>query len=158
MYCFIKKSKQIVNNYYLILLLPKCSKVFEKLIFDSSFNFMIHNNLLNSCQSGFRPNDFCINQFISITHNSYCAFDASSSLEVRGVFLDLSKTFDKVWHEELLCNLKNNGINGNGLQLIESFLHNRRWRAAFQSFSSCYQQKVVYHRKGQWDYCFFSFI
>ena len=97
---------------------------------------MIHNNLLNSCQSGFSPNDSCINQFISITHNIYCAFDASPSLEVRGVFLDLSKRFDKVWHEELLYNLKNNGMNGNGLQLIESFLHNRRRRVVFQSFSS----------------------
>ena len=57
---------------------------------------MIQNNLLNSCQSSFRPNDSCINQFISITHNIYRAFDANPSLEVRGVFLDLSKAFDKV--------------------------------------------------------------
>ena len=45
---------------------------------------------------GFRPNDSCINQLISITQNIYRAFDANPSLEVRGVFLDLSKTFDKV--------------------------------------------------------------
>ena len=63
---------------------------------------MIQNNLLNSCQSGFRPNYSCINQLISITHNIYCAFDANPSLEVRGCFLDLSKVFDKVWHEGLL--------------------------------------------------------
>ena len=83
-------------------------------------------NLLNNCQSGFRPNDSCINQLISITHNIYRAFDANPSLEVRGVFLDLSKAFDKVWHEGLLYKLKNNGIIGNAFQLIESFLHNRR--------------------------------
>ena len=65
---------------------------------------MIQNNLLNSCQSGFRPNDSCVNQLInSITHNIYCAFDANPALEVRGVFLDLSKAFDKVWHEGLVC-------------------------------------------------------
>ena len=58
---------------------------------------MIQNNLLN-----FGPNDSCINQLISITHNIYRAFDASLSLEVRGVFLDLSKAFDKVWHKGLL--------------------------------------------------------
>ena len=62
---------------------------------------MIHKKLLNSCQSGFRPNDSC-NQPISITHNIYCASDANLSLEVQGVFLDLSKAFDKVWHEGLL--------------------------------------------------------
>ena len=95
-----------------------------KLIFDSIFSLMTHNKLLNSCQSGFRPNDSCINQLISITHNIYHAFDANPSLEVRGGFLDLSKAFDKVWHEGLLYKVKNNGINGNTLKLIKSFLHN----------------------------------
>ena len=56
----------------------------------------------------------------------YCAFDANPSLEVRGVFLDLSKAFDNVWHGGILYKLKNNGINGNAVQLIEPFLHNRR--------------------------------
>ena len=117
-------------------LLPICSKIFEKLIFDSIFSFLTHNKLLNNCQSGFRPNDSCINQLISITHNIYRAFDANPSLEVRGVFLDLSKAFDKVWHEGLLYKIKNNGINGNALQLIESFLHNRRQRVVLNGQSS----------------------
>ena len=75
----------------------------------------IQNNLLNSFQSGFRPNDSCINQFISITHNIYRAFDANLSLKVRGLVLDLSKAFDKVWYECLVYKLKNNGINENAL-------------------------------------------
>ena len=92
-----KNSKQLVNNFRPVSLLPICSKIFEKLIFDSTFHFMIQNSLLDSCQSGFRPNDSCVNQLIFITHNTYRAFDANSSLEVvRGVFLDLSKAFGKV--------------------------------------------------------------
>ena len=132
-----KNSKQLVNNYRPVSLLPICSKIFEKIIFNSIFNFMIQNNLLNSCQSGFRPNDSCINQLKSITHNIYRAFNANPSLEVRGAFLDLSKAFDKVWDAGLLCKLKNNGINGNALQLIESFLHNTRQRVVLNGqFSS----------------------
>ena len=120
-----------------MLLLPICSKIFEKLIFDSIFSFLTHNKLLNNCQSGFRPNDSCINQLISITHNIYRAFDANPSLEVRSVFLDLSKAFDKVfWHEGLLYKLKNNRINGNALKLIRSFLHNRCQRVILKSQSS----------------------
>ena len=37
----------------------------------------------------------CINQLLSITHEIYQSFD--DSLEVRAVFLDTSKAFDKVW-------------------------------------------------------------
>ena len=53
------------------------------------------------------PRDLCINQLISITHEIYQSFD--EGLEVRGVFLDISKAFDKVWHEDLICKLKQNG-------------------------------------------------
>ena len=74
--------------------------------------------------------------YSTMTHNIYSAFDANPSLEVRGVFLDLSKAFDKVWHEGLLHKLKNNGINGNAPQLIESFLHNRRQRVVLNGQSS----------------------
>ena len=117
-------------------LLPICLKIFEKLIFDSIYSFMIHNKLLNSFQSGFRPNDSCINQLISITHNNYRALDTNPFLEVWGVFWDLSKAFDKVWHEVLLYKLKHNDMNGNALQLIQSFLHNRRQRVALNGQSS----------------------
>ena len=41
---------------------------------------------------------------------------------VRGVFLDISKTFDKVWHKRLLYKLKQNGISGNLLDTITDFL------------------------------------
>ena len=61
---FIKKSKQLVKNYHPVSLLPICSKIFEKLTFDSYFNFMILNNILNCCQLDFRPNDSCVNQCI----------------------------------------------------------------------------------------------
>ena len=82
LYRFIKNRKQLVNDYRPVSLLPISSKIFEKTIFDNIFNFMIQKNLLNSFQSGFRPNDSCVNQLISITHSIYRAFDANPSLEV----------------------------------------------------------------------------
>ena len=47
-------------------------------------------------------------------NNSYIyrAFDTNRSLEVRSVFLNLSKAFDKICHEGLLYKVKSNGING----------------------------------------------
>ena len=48
--------------------------------------------------------------------------------EVRGVFLDISKAFDKVWHEGLLLKLNQNGISGNLLKLLRDFLSYRKQR------------------------------
>ena len=72
------------------------------------------------------PGDSCINQLISITHEIYQSFD--DGLEVRGVFLDISKAFDKVWHEGLIYKLKQNGVKGNLLETLTNFLNDRKQR------------------------------
>ena len=66
----------------------------------------------------------------------YKAFDCSPSLEVRGVFLDISQAFDKVWHDGLLYKLKCNGINGDLLKLIESFLSDKYQRVILNGQTS----------------------
>ena len=58
------------------------------------FKFFIENELISPNQSGFKPGDSCINQLLAITHEIYKSFD--DEFEVRGVFLDISKAFDKV--------------------------------------------------------------
>ena len=40
---------------------------------------------------------------------------------MRANFLDISKAFDKVWHEGLLFKLEHIGISGNLLSLLKSF-------------------------------------
>ena len=123
-----KGDKQLIKNYRPVSLLPICGKLMEKLMFNSIFNFIDTRNMLSVHQSGFRPGDSCVHQLISIFHDIYNAFDANPSLEVRGVFLDISKAFNMVWHKGLLYKLKCMGINGNVLKLVESFLSNRYQR------------------------------
>ena len=91
-----KNEKYNVNNYKPVSLLPVASKISEKAIYNKLLNYIERENLLNINQSGFRANDSCINQLISITHEIYRAFSCNPSLEVRGIFLDLSKIFNKV--------------------------------------------------------------
>ena len=80
-----KDSKQLVNNYRPAPLLSIYSKVFKKLVFDASFECMIESNLLSCIWPGFKPNDSCINQLISITHSTVSTSDVNPSLEVGGV-------------------------------------------------------------------------
>ena len=46
--------------------------------------------------------------------------------EVRGVFLDISIAFDKVWHRGLLHKLKENRIDGPLLNVLEDLLSSRK--------------------------------
>ena len=68
------------------------------------FEYFIEKDIISPNQSGFKPGDSCTNQLISITHEIYQSFDAG--FEVRGVFLDISKPSDKVWHSDLIYKLK----------------------------------------------------
>ena len=49
-------------------------------------------------------------------------------MKSKSVFLDISKTFDKVWHEGLIFKLELNGISGKLLRLIKDFLSDRKQR------------------------------
>ena len=49
-----------------------------------------------------------------------------SGLDDRGVFLDISKVFDKVWHKGLIYKLKWKGISGNLLDTITDVLNSRK--------------------------------
>ena len=69
---------------------------------------MISIGLLNPNESGSRPSDSCINRLLAITHEIFESFDCNSYLEVRSVFLDISKAFDKGIYGYLRRTLWNN--------------------------------------------------
>ena len=122
---FKKEDKQLVKNYRPISLLPICGKLFEKIVFNNLYIYLNRNGLITSNQSGFRPGDSTTNQLLFLINEIHEAFENPKSLEVRAVFLDISKAFDKVWHEGLLFKLKQNGISGNLLNLFKSYLSDR---------------------------------
>ena len=131
-----KGDKKLIQNYRPVSLTPICGKTFEKLMFNSLFEYTENNNLLNPHQSGFRPGDSCVHQLLSITFDIYKSFDANPSLEVRGTFLAMSRAFDRVWHEGLLFKLKRLGLSEKFYGLINSFLSNRRQRVILNGQSS----------------------
>ena len=52
------------------------------------------------------------------------------------IFLDMSKAFDKVWHKGLLFKLKTYGVEGNLLNLLSNYLHNRKQRVTIHGKES----------------------
>ena len=135
---FKKGDKQLIKNYRPISLLPICGKIFEKIVFNNLYNYLNTNNLLTRNQSGFRPGDSTINQLLCLVDEIHQAFENPASLEVRAIFLDISKAFDKVWHDGLIFKLKQNGISGGLLKFFESYLRCRKQRVVVNGCSSDY--------------------
>jgi len=133
---FKKGDKQLIKNYRPISLLPICGKILEKIIFNNLYSYLHGNNLITKNQSGFRPGDSTTNQLLYFVDEIHKAFDSTESLEVRAVFLDISKAFDKVWHKGLLFKLEQNGITGRLRKLMENYLSNRKQRVVLNNFNS----------------------
>ena len=94
----------------------------------------------------------CIKQLISIAHDTLNSLD--EDLEVRGVFLDISKSFDKVWHEGLIYKSHQSGISGELLNILIDFLSNRKQRLVMVEALTGLILKLLYHKAQSWDLYF----
>ena len=95
-----KEDKNIIGKYRPISLLPISSKVFEKCIYKHIFNFI--RDLITEHQSGFTINDSTRNQLLYIENMFSKALDEGK--EIRVIFFDISKAFDRVWHRVFFLN------------------------------------------------------
>ena len=102
-------------------LLPINNKIFERLIFNSFYQFVEESSLLCSNQSWFGKTDPCANHVLSIVHEIYESFDNFPFLETHSEVLDMSKAFETVWHESLIYKLRTIGVSKNLLTLFQSF-------------------------------------
>ena len=126
-----KENRQLKKKCRPISLLPICGKIFEKLIFDTIYEYLWENQLTN--QSGFRPGDSTEDQLLSITHKVYSASEEFPSREMK---LDISKVLDKVWHNGHLSKLKSYGISVCLFSVLEDFLDNRQQRVVLNGKNS----------------------
>ena len=118
-----KGDNFVFNNYRPVSLLSCTSKLLEKIVFKNVFNYIRDNNILTPHQSGFRPGDSTTNQLAYLYHKFSQALDLKK--DVRIVFCDISKAFDRVWFEGILFKLRNIGIGGKLLSFFKDYLSDR---------------------------------
>ena len=90
-------------------------------------------------QSGFIPGGSCVAQLLSITHEIYKSFDCNPPVDTRRIFFDISKAFDKVWHEGLIFKLKTYGIDGDLLKLLINYLEDCKQRVVLNGQTSSWK-------------------
>jgi hypothetical protein len=127
-----KSRKDLVSNYRPISLLSVMSKVMERLVCQKLHSYL--STLLVPNQSGFRPNHSTITQLLEIYQEIVKAIDEHK--EIFFIFFDISKAFDRVWHQGLLFKLRQYGISGSLITWFESYLKNRSQKVTLQGAES----------------------
>ena len=123
-----------LSNYRPISLLPSISKIFEKVILEQLSTYLDNNNLIHKHQYGFRKHHSTEYATLHIVDYLNCEMDLKRT--PINLYLDLSKAFDSLFHEILLSKLKHYGICDAALNLIKSYLENRKQYVQFDSCTS----------------------
>ena len=76
-----------------------------------------------------------MNELLSFTHQIYSAFEEFPFRETKAVFLDISKAFDKVWHDGLVLNLK--------AMVFWFFIYSNKGFSIQSSTMSCFKGKKI---------------
>ena len=117
-----KKGKS--DNYRPISVLPVISRLFEKLVYDQYYHFLVSNRLLYSQQSSFRLLHSVLTCLSKCTNDWYLNIENGTYSSV--TFIDLKKAFDTVNHEILINKLQLYGVAGKELRWFQSYLSNRK--------------------------------
>ena len=89
-----KEDKSLPSNYHPISLLSIAGKMMECCVHKHLYNYMVTNQLLTPLHSGFREGDSTTNQLLH-TYHKICEAVVKGK-EIRAVFCDISKAFDRV--------------------------------------------------------------
>ncbi|XP_057294693.1 uncharacterized protein LOC130623235 [Hydractinia symbiolongicarpus] len=122
------------DNYRPISVLNVISKVIEKIACHQITDHLENNNLLSSCQYGFRRNrstQHAVSKLVDhIRHN----IDGGKYTGV--LYMDFSKAFDTVNHSCLLQKLPYYGINGVELEWFSNYLFNQKQLVVYEGVYS----------------------
>ena len=119
-----KGAKTDKNNWRPISILPTLSKICESVIHHRILRHMLDNNIITEKQAAYLPKDSTTNQLLYIVHQIKASW-AKNQIS-HACFLDISAAFDAVWHNALLAKLKQINIIGKPLELLRSYLNNRK--------------------------------
>lgn len=120
--CPIHKKNSLLDkgNYRPVSVLPTISKFFERAIHNQLSEYF--DNIFNPYLAAFRAGFGCQSTLIRIVEDWKTALD--SNKYVGAILMDLSKAFDCLPQDLLL--LKHYGVSQNVLELITSYISNRK--------------------------------
>lgn len=126
------------SNFRPISLLNYNGKLMERCVHKHMTNYLIKHSIISPFQSGFQSGDSAVNQLLHLCNEFSKALDDGK--EIRVVFCDITKAFDRVWHRGLLFKLRSIGISGSLLDWISDYLQDRIQRVCVKGSLSSWKK------------------
>ena len=117
-------DNNILGNYRPISVISVIGKIMEKIVYCQVQEYLLQNNILTNCQSGFRPKFSTQTALLNVTENWLSAIDRGDLIGV--VMIDLKKAFDTVDHAILLKKLRMYGLDDSAVKWFENYLCSQR--------------------------------
>ena len=127
-----------VNNYRPISILPVLSKVLEKHVHESLYDYLKSFDLLHKTQSGFRAQHSCETALVNMVDSWLNAMDNGKMIGV--VLVDFKKAFDLVDHQILRNKLEIYGIKDDALSWFNTYLTSRKQQVSINNCKSDFKQ------------------
>ena len=132
---FKKNSNTDKSNYRPISILPSISKVFERLMFHQITSYI--NNIISPHLCGFRKGYSPQHALLRLKDKFNKSLDKNEMVGL--VMMDLSKAFDCIPHDLLIAKLHAYGFDKSSLNLLYSYLKERKQRVKINAEYSSWQ-------------------
>jgi hypothetical protein len=119
-------DKTEVNNYRPITVLPILAKIVERVIEKRLSTFIDDINFISANQFGFCKASNTEAAVINLLNDVQTNMDKNKDMLIGLLFIDLSKAYDSISHNQLINKLSNVGVKEKALKLLISYLNNRK--------------------------------
>jgi hypothetical protein len=130
-------SKHHLENYRPITVLPVCSKILERCVHIQLTKHLEEHKLLSKHQFGFRKGrstETAVTLFLDKIRKNM-----DSGKLTGAIFIDLSKAFDTLNHNQIIANLNTYGIHDTEKEFFINYLFNRQQQVTFQNTKSNFE-------------------
>ncbi|GBN57982.1 putative RNA-directed DNA polymerase from transposon BS [Araneus ventricosus] len=117
------QKRKFPGSYRTISLLSNIGKLYEKILLKRRNDHCYTNNIIPDEQFGFRDKHSCTHQLLRVTNKIVQGFNVKHY--TGGVFLNVRKAFDRMWHNGLIVKLIKYQFPEYLVKIIQRFLSNR---------------------------------
>ncbi|GFW15503.1 RNA-directed DNA polymerase from mobile element jockey [Trichonephila clavipes] len=129
-----KKDLKFPINFRPISLISSIAKIYEKILLTRIEKHTTDNNIIPDFQHGFRKETSTYHQLLRVANKIIHGFNHSKT--TGGLFLDVEKAFDRLWHNGLIYKMINLHFPDYLIHTLADYLNDRTFQIKIDATTS----------------------